>query len=942
MGIYLRPSQDGRLLTSDFLTPLGKINRYFPARVAFSVNNFTPVKAVDVILEYQKRLEVFKSKTDATISTDVISQKLTGPVLGPIRKFQDRSIALYTAHIDSFHRLHAALADELETRTVKLTVAAEMIFGKKYGTAELYATHMALMGDGMRFMGDRGFHRYTQMFRVRSKRDFRDISKATQLLRKADFGSATKHKDAQNELVEFIEKAKELIKIGQKVRAVEGAVKPVERPDLAWTQTDQKFIGYLQSRLRAYGLQQTPMEGLCPLILRLIGGKYTQDPDVMLDPAMMHDFLVDIGVYSPWQNILTYDYNMRVPGYIPNKLLEQEEQVYAELNAQKFEDLGLKDRFEGQRKDWGDMPVYAIDDPEAKEIDDGISFEVINENETWYHVHVAHPSAFFEPDHPIMQIARNRGSTKYLDPYSVPMLPNVVTQALGIRENGPALTVSSRVDNEGNVLEYKVTPSILRNVKRITYDQVDEILGTTKVPTRVYQVGDFPVKDTAKQNPVSAEDAANMKTLRERAELITLRRVRDGMVNPNAGSEQISIHDPNLVNEGKPAPHPIFYTSYPSIRLSLFEEEKSDSVHLSAHDVVAECMILANSTIALYSAKHNLPMPFRVLEYHPGRPEAVEYFVKEILPKRARLGQARGTFESLKPFMMVGVASVRPDPGPQMTMGLPHGYVRCTSPLRRFTDMISHWNLESTILPTSPPVRFPADALATQLPPIDIAEKMASYGSYKTAMMWKAALVKRVLEKNIEDIIPKRMHMLLTEIPAFPEENAGYVAELATHAKMTFPSIKSIAGLPKETWVWVEPVDVRMAERGISFEFRGVVSKEELKEYQRKNAGLVEDGDADVVEIDVHSQTSSAEDILKEAVLEHDKEVDVEVVDMHQEQAVPDQDVVLEVDSEVLEKMDETVEEDRKVEEGIEEMIEQEKKIDVQEVDVHQVNEKKE
>ena len=94
-------------------------------------------------------------------------------------------------------------------------------------------------------------------------------------------------------------------------------------------------------------------------------------------------------------------------------------------------------------------------------------------------------------------------------------------------------------------------------------------------------------------------------------------------LNLNVMNPVYTLSGTDLVNDGKPSPHPVFYTSHPSIKIDMYAEPKSDDVKLTANYVVAESMILANATVALYSAEHNLPMPFRCLEYHPGRPETV-------------------------------------------------------------------------------------------------------------------------------------------------------------------------------------------------------------------------------------------------------------------------------------------------------------------------------
>jgi exoribonuclease-2 len=126
-----------------------------------------------------------------------------------------------------------------------------------------------------------------------------------------------------------------------------------------------------------------------------------------------------------------------------------------------------------ERLDLTDLPAYAIDNPWSDDPDDALSLEGDTGVLTLW-VHVADPAAVILPGSLADLEARERGTTLYLPEGNFRMiteeaLPNY---ALGISPVSPALSFKISLDQEGNILDTDIIPSLVR-VTRLTYEEAD-------------------------------------------------------------------------------------------------------------------------------------------------------------------------------------------------------------------------------------------------------------------------------------------------------------------------------------------------------------------------------------------------------------------------------------------------------------------------------------
>jgi exoribonuclease-2 len=167
-------------------------------------------------------------------------------------------------------------------------------------------------------------------------------------------------------------------------------------------------------------------------------------------PQNAHALLLATGYWTP--AVDPYPQRQRVPATAP--------------------DLPLPPLPDEPRRDLTHLAAYAIDDEEASDPDDAITWE---DGRLW--VHVADVAALVPPSSEADLEARARGANLYLPEGTVSMLPPGVTDALGLglHEVSPALSFGIDLGEYGAVRSVEIVPSWVR-VTRVTYDEVEERL----------------------------------------------------------------------------------------------------------------------------------------------------------------------------------------------------------------------------------------------------------------------------------------------------------------------------------------------------------------------------------------------------------------------------------------------------------------------------------
>ncbi|WP_089724978.1 RNB domain-containing ribonuclease [Candidatus Thiosymbion oneisti] len=135
-------------------------------------------------------------------------------------------------------------------------------------------------------------------------------------------------------------------------------------------------------------------------------------------------------------------------------------------------DLPVPDLSHEERLDLTQLPAYAIDDEGNQDPDDALS---LDGDRIW--VHVADVAALVAPDSDPDREARARGANQYLPERTVKILPQAVTEhlGLGLHPVSPALSFGFRCGEAGELTDIEIRATWVR-VERLTYETVEQRL----------------------------------------------------------------------------------------------------------------------------------------------------------------------------------------------------------------------------------------------------------------------------------------------------------------------------------------------------------------------------------------------------------------------------------------------------------------------------------
>jgi exoribonuclease II len=196
-----------------------------------------------------------------------------------------------------------------------------------------------------------------------------------------------------------------------------------------------------------------------------------------------------------------------------------------------------------------------------------------------------------------------------------------------------ALSFGVILDETGGVKEYEIHPTLIKPTYRLTYDDVDEML----------QLG-------LQNEPEIAELAKQAQLRREW-------RKSQGSIQIKMPESVIKVKDDDEVT------------------IELIDSSRS-------RQLVAEMMILAGQLGGMYGTEHNLPLPYR------GQPQPELPSEEELLKLPA--GPARFcALRSCMPRSEMSMSPIR-----HASLGL-DSYVQVTSPIRRYTDLLAHFQIKA-------------------------------------------------------------------------------------------------------------------------------------------------------------------------------------------------------------------------------------------------------
>src|SRR6266536_5210308 len=172
---------------------------------------------------------------------------------------------------------------------------------------------------------------------------------------------------------------------------------------------------------------------------------------------------------APGVDLLSIIRKYHLPTEFPRDVLEQADRISEKIDARQIE--GREDL----RKEF----AVTIDPDDARDFDDAIHVEKI-ENGGWrLGVHIADVAAYVEPESALDCEARRRGNSVYLPDRVIPMLPERLSN--GVCSLNPGVdrlthSVFVQFDKHGEVKSTRFARSVIRSAHRLTYKQAYGIL----------------------------------------------------------------------------------------------------------------------------------------------------------------------------------------------------------------------------------------------------------------------------------------------------------------------------------------------------------------------------------------------------------------------------------------------------------------------------------
>lgn len=167
-----------------------------------------------------------------------------------------------------------------------------------------------------------------------------------------------------------------------------------------------------------------------------------------------------------------------IPHRFPDDVLEQARTIPGPIPDAEI----------AKRRDFRSYDIVTIDGETARDFDDAVWVDRLNNGHWALHVHIADVSYYVRPGSPIDREALLRGTSVYFPDRAVPMLPvELSTDQCSLRPHEDRLVMSAllEIDNHGDVVAQDFTRGVIRSAERMTYTAVHKVLeGDTELSRR--------------------------------------------------------------------------------------------------------------------------------------------------------------------------------------------------------------------------------------------------------------------------------------------------------------------------------------------------------------------------------------------------------------------------------------------------------------------------
>ena len=354
----------------------------------------------------------------------------------------------------------------------------------------------------------------------------------------------------------------------------------------------------------------------------------------------------------------------------------QEVKDYTELISEKIENKEIK-----QRRDFREITTFTIDPIDAKDFDDALSFEKIDENNFEIGIHIADVSHYVKPSTILDKEAYNRATSIYLVDRVIPMLPEKLSNKVcSLRPNEDKLTFSAvfNFNKKGDINNSWFGRTIIRSNKRFSYQEAQEIIETKK------NIISKNNSLTGKEYKVEQSIVEAIITLDDIAKKIRDKREKNGSINFNRT-------EVGFILDKEKNPKEIYF------------KQSADS-----NKLIEEFMLIANKKVAeVFNEIKNQKHIYRVHDLPDNEKlKSLKYIVKSF-GYNLDLTSSKGISKSLNKLisqikgkeeqnLIESLALRSMSKAEYSTTNIGHyglaftNYTHFTSPIRRYPDVLVH------------------------------------------------------------------------------------------------------------------------------------------------------------------------------------------------------------------------------------------------------------
>ncbi len=353
---------------------------------------------------------------------------------------------------------------------------------------------------------------------------------------------------------------------------------------------------------------------------------------------------------------MLYAYNL--PEQFKGEVLNEAELLSNEISKQEI----------AKRRDYRQLLTFTIDGEDAKDFDDAVSIQRLRGGKYLLGVHIADVSHYVKPFGKIDKEAFARGTSVYFPESVIPMLPERLCNDLcSLREGVERLTMSCvmTLNKKGQVVDYEISPSIIKSSARMTYGQVQKILEGDKKLIEKYP-----------------KQAKSIELMNKLTDILIAKRDDNGSIDLDVKESTIKVaKNGNISVEA--------------------------TNRFKAHRIIEEFMILANVTVAEYAFFLESPFVYRIHEkpseerlenfysFLSGLGLSVKRRKDEVFSKDFQLilksAENTPAFTLINRVMLRSMQKAKYSPVDKGHFGLSLAhYCHFTSPIRRYPDLVVH------------------------------------------------------------------------------------------------------------------------------------------------------------------------------------------------------------------------------------------------------------